>query len=275
MNPDVLQTVLETLCAGLFVSIGALLLGRKTGGDYRKPIMMFSMWWIILGIDRVIEVAVRILNHDYGIYSLNVPLYYVFWAIAPLGIYGLLYYTIFLFSGRNRLAVPLGLFYLAITVIALATIAASGAYVADANDVNLGVQVNQPGNIAYLRPLSYAFIAAVLSALILPQIAVCIALYSIYPKMSQPTQKFRLAMIATAMLLFFGSTFVATLTGRIVGADWETLSKSIYLASAVIVYAAYSPPRLLREKYGLVSIFDERESTAGSGEAASEGSGGN
>ncbi|MDD5502695.1 MAG: hypothetical protein PHH26_04430 [Candidatus Thermoplasmatota archaeon] len=262
-----LSTVLDVFSAGFFAVIGIFILGRQRRESYSRPMNLFGVWWILLGAIKAIEIFIRIMMYDYGITALNVPMYSIYWTIGPIATFCLLYYTLFLFTGHEKWRIPIIVFYAAIIIAIVAVILTSGPYVA-LDDAPF--YLNQPGNIAYAKPVPDYLALLIIGAIEVPQISVCIALYSLYRKMEKPTQKYRLVMVATSLLLIFVSGFVSFIAGKTDELAWETVYRAIYLLSAILVYVAYRPPYSIRRKYGVMSILEEKSGEKSSSANSSE-----
>lgn len=250
------STVLNTLTTIFFLTIGAMLLGRKMRSEYRLPTTMFGLWWIVLGALKSMEVISRVLLNDYGISYFNVPFEFVKWSLMPFALFALGYYTIFLFSGKTKWSIPLALLYLAVGVFLIYLMATSGPYVI-LEETTIGKTTYLPGDVAYQIKTPLYMGLMILAALIFPQLVICIALFYLYFKLDRPTQKYRILLIASSIFFWLGSSFVMSAFGTATKSTALVVQHLIELLAAVMIYLAYMPPQFIKTRYGVKSISDE------------------
>ncbi|MDD5502704.1 MAG: hypothetical protein PHH26_04475 [Candidatus Thermoplasmatota archaeon] len=263
MENQTIATIFQTLSTAMFFLIAGMFLGRKVRPEYKRPTIMFGVWWAIMGIITANSIIQRALFEE-NIFVMGISIIYVELVALSIGIFGLLYYTLFLFTGKEKLVIPLAVFYVAVAIWLVWMVYSGEPYVVKESTVIAGKEY-APGAIAYVKPIPQYMSILVLSALVLPQIIVCIALYSLYFKLDKPTQKYRVFMIATGILVWFGSGLVANAIGISSNPAWASISKLISVLAVAMVYLAYKPPYFAKKKYGLLSIDDERLNSVKSG----------
>jgi hypothetical protein len=101
-------------------------------------------------------------------------------------------------------------------------------------------------------------------AYILPVFFVSIAIASLARLTKEPSEKYRRIMVGLSLILFNGMSlvrFAINYPYGPIGPDYMIIN-AVQILSAVAILWAYYPPRFLREKYGLLSIDDERSNSA-------------
>lgn len=236
--------IIKTLTVVLFWAVAAIFLGRKVRPEYKRPTVMFGLWWLIGGLLIATGIVSTILA-EYGIY-VRIPTAYVTWALLPFALFCLLYYTLFLFTGREKWMIPLAVFYGAIIIALLVIGTVSGPYFDE-----------ETGKVEYVRSslASYAGLISVV-AVALPQIFVCIALYVLYFKLDQPTQKYRIFMIATGIFIWVFSSMIASIFNLSTIPMWPVIGSFTVMLAGLTAYLAYKPPAFIKKR-GVISIDDE------------------
>jgi len=123
-----------------------------------------------------------------------------------------------------------------------------------------------PGNVnvgrwsttlTYRAPLTGPFVVIVLALLLLPQIIGGLAYFSLYFRVSDVTQKYRVLLVSLSIVVWFLSPLFALAGGWAQQDWWQLASRFIGLAAALTILMAYLPPRWLKQRYGVISLSDE------------------
>ena len=212
----------------------------------------FTIWWYGLAATTLIGGFLSLFG-AFGLTSL--PLFvtatYVNILVICLALWGLLYYLIYLFTGNRRLLVPLAVFYMIYYVLLVYYITASIP-----GDVNVG---RWSTTLTYRVPLTGPFFVILIILLLLPQIIGGFAYFTLYFRVSDVTQKYRVLLVSSSIIVWFLSPFVA-LAGGLAQQDWwQFVSRLIGLAAALTILMAYLPPRWLKQRYGVLSLSDESQ----------------
>jgi hypothetical protein len=210
----------------------------------------FTVWWYGLAVTTLIGGLLNL----FGALGLTIlPLFvtatYINLQVICVALWGLLYYLIYLFTGNNRLLVPLTIFYMIYYVLLVYYITAS---------VPESINVDRwRTTLDYRTPLTGPLFVFLLVLLLLPQILGAFAYFTLYFRMSEVTQKYRILLVSWSIIIWFVSP-VAALAGGLAEQDWwQLLSRLIGLAAALTILLAYLPPRWLKQRYGIISLSEE------------------
>lgn len=240
------------LTALLYLYIGRVLRRRIVSEDGQLANRMFVLWWQVLGVIGLAGVAML------GVYMaglLEVWMYRTYILVVLLGIFaalwGLQFYLVFLYTGSRRSFLPLGVFYAIMAVATLALIEYMGP----------PEQLVDNGWAIETRPeppeLGLAFSLAFTLLLVGPPLVAAVAYARLYFKTKDRTARWRIALVTGSILVWFGSSVVAT--GAQVSDDltYQLASRLIGIAGALVILMAYKPPQWVRLKYGIRSIDDD------------------
>lgn len=212
----------------------------------------FTIWWYGIAATTLIGGLLSL----FGAFGLtSVPLFvtatYLNILIICLALWGLLYYLIYLFTGNRRSLVPLAVFYIIYYVLLVYYITASIP-----GHVDVG---RWSTTLIYRAPLTGPFFVIILVFLLLPQIIGGLAYFTLYFRVSDVTQKYRILLVSSSIVIWFLSPLIA-LAGGLGQQDWWQLaSRFIGLAAALTILIAYLPPRWLKQRYGIISLSDESQ----------------
>lgn len=234
--PAIATLPLVSLALSLASATVFLLVARAV---YRRPVSAdsvlarnaFVLWWSTLGLVTLISLVLQAPG-----FPATVPMFLmvtmVTLALLCVGLWGLLFYLLFLFTSRRGIALPLALAY----VLYFAFL----AYFIVAGDPASVESTKWGQELEYADPIESGPIywAAVL-LLILPPFLAAGGYLSLYWKADQPVQKRRILLVSLSILVWFGSALVGT------GADedsgvWRIVSRLIGLAAAATILYAYT-----------------------------------
>lgn len=245
------------LAAGaVYAFIGLRLAQRRVGPDAQLAATMFSAWWFGLAATTVIG-AVQSLAGAFGLLSLPlaVTLMHVNLLVICIALLGLLYYLVYLFTGKRRAIVPLTLFYVLYYPLLVYFVVASDP---------IGVEVERwRVTLDYAQDIRGPLYVAVLLLLIAPQILGAIAYLTLYVRVKERTLRYRIALVSLSIIVWFGSALAAAFTGINQNDDWQIASRAIGLAAALTILMAYYPPGFLKRRFGLTSVSEDAAPPAG------------
>lgn len=239
------------LAAAIYGYAGAVLRRREVAPDHRRAQQLFVAWWWALGAATFVG-SLAGLAAAFGVtdLSLHVGVLMVNLFLICVGLWGLLYYLLFLFTGRSWLLAPLTVFYALYFVALAALLLGAGPN---------GVQVGRwTARVTYENPLQGPTATTVLALLVFPQILGALAYFSLYFRLEDRTQRFRVALVSLSILVWFTSALLASAAGLSQQDWWQVASRLLGLAAALAVVVAYRPPRWLRERYGLGAVGESR-----------------
>jgi hypothetical protein len=210
----------------------------------------FTIWWYGLAATTLIGGLLSIFG-AFGMTSL--PLFvtatYINILVICLALWGLLYYLIYLFTGNRLLFMPLVIFYIIYYILLVYYITAS---------IPESISVERWNTtLVYRAPLTGPFFVILIILLLLPQIIGGLAYFTLYFRVTEATQKYRILLVSWSIIIWFLSPFAA-LAGGVAEQDWwQFMSRLIGLAAALTILMAYLPPRWLKQHYGIISLNDE------------------
>jgi hypothetical protein len=241
------------IAASIYSYVGWRLSKRViSSSDARLAWGSFTIWWYGLAATTLIGGFQNL----FGVVGLtSLPLFvtatYVNILVICLALWGLLYYLIYLFTGNRRLLPPLAVFYMIYYILLVYYITASIP-----GNVNVG---RWSTTLTYRVPLTGPFFVILLVFLLLPQIIGGFAYFTLYFRVTDVTQKYRVLLVSLSIIVWFLSPLIA-LSGGVAQQDWwQFASRFIGLAAALIILMAYLPPRWLKQRYGIISLSDENQ----------------
>jgi hypothetical protein len=241
------------VAASMYAYVGWRLSKRLiSSSEARLAWRSFTVWWYGLAITTLIGGFLNLFG-AFGLTSL--PLFvtatYINILVICIALWGLVYYLIYLFTGNRRLLVPLAIFYIFYYVLLVYYITAS-------IPENINVDRWRTA-VDYRAPLTGPFFVMVVVLLLLPQIIGGFAYFTLYFRVAEVTQKYRILLVSGSIIVWFLSP-IAALAGGLAQQDWWQLaSRLIGLAAALTILMAYLPPRWLKQRYGIISLLDESQ----------------
>jgi hypothetical protein len=250
MSPTQLLNQLLVIFTGALCLFIAVQLGKRkldNEGD-RLAWLAFRIWWIGLGLTTAFG-AVRVLMVVANIDSLDA---YVWQGLLNtlvlcVALWGLLFYLLYLYTGNRRWALPLGIFY----VLFYTGLVIYSFFVLKPQGVVLegGVATVQ---YAVEPALAYSFV--LITLVIAPQILATLAYFSLYFRLQDRAQKYRVLLVSISILVWFGSPVLAFGLGVSQLPWWMWVSRLLTLAAVVVIYWAYYPPTFIQRRFGVESI---------------------
>jgi hypothetical protein len=249
LQPTLLfSAILAATSASIYAYVGWRLSRRViSSSEARLAWGSFTVWWYGLAATTLIGGFLSLFG-AVGVTSL--PLFvtaaYINILISCLALWGLLYYLIYLFTGNKRGLVPLAIFYMIYYILVVYYITAGMPH-----NVNVG---RWETSLVYRAPPTGPFVAIVLAMLLLPEIIGGLAYFSLYFRVTDITQKYRVLLVSLSIIVWFLSPLIS-LAGGLTQQDWwQFVSRLIGLAPALTILMAYFPPRWLIQRYGIISL---------------------
>jgi hypothetical protein len=247
------SALLAVTAAGIYSYVGWRLSKRViSSSEARTAWQSFTIWWYGLAATTLIS---GLLNLFGAVGLTSLPLFiiatYLNILVTCIALLGLLYYLIYLFTGNRRSLLPLVIFYMIYFVLLVYYITASAPGSVNVSRWNT--------TLTYRAPITGPFIGLLIVLLLLPQIIGGLAYFSLYFRVSEVTQKYRVLLVSWSIIVWFLSPVIA-LAGGLTQQDWWQLaSRFIGLAAALTILIAYLPPRWLKQRYGIISLSDENK----------------
>lgn len=224
---------LSLASATLFLLVGRAVYRRPVSSESVRARNAFVLWWATLGLVTLIGLVLQAPGFPATVAAF-LAVTFVTLALLCVGLWGLLFYLLFLFTSRKDLAVPLAIGY----VLYFGFL----AYFIVAGDPSSVESTKWGQRLEYADPIDSGpvYWAAIL-LLILPPFLAAGAYLSLYWKVDQPTQKRRILLVSLSILVWFGSALVGTGAGSEGGPDWWRItSRLIGLAAAATILYAYT-----------------------------------
>jgi hypothetical protein len=245
-----LAAMLSIGSAIVYAIVGWRLSRREVGPEAKRAHDLFVVWWYALGGATLLGAANQFAA---GFGYTDLPLYVSFTHMSLLliciGLWGLLYYLLFLFTGRAGVLTPLTLFYIGYYVLLVYAIV-------NANPI--GLKVGRWNVTAvYERPFEGPFTTALIALLVFPQVFGAAAYFTLAFKLRDRTQRFRVTVVSLSIIAWFLSSFLASVAGLGESDAWQLASRGIGLGAALLILTAYHPPGWMRRRLHIAAVGGE------------------
>ena len=245
---------LAALSAGVYFYVGRVLLQRRPSSpETGTAWMMFVVWWFALSATTLSGAILSLLG---ALEIAGLPLYTTITLMNVLAtcvaLYGLMFYLLYLFTGNRRLFTPLTIFYVAYYTLIVYYVLASEP---------VRVTVNRWGaGLEYQNEIRGPLFLIALFLLVFPQILGSLAYFTLFFQVRTVTQKYRILLVSWSIIVWFLSSFLASISG-LSGQDWwQVVSRLIALTASLIILLAYQPPAWVKRRFGVTAIADEQAS---------------
>lgn len=248
-----LTSAIFSLVSAVVYGIVGLQLSKRVVQDSASNFAwkLFTLWWFGLAVSTLTGFIFSLLGAiGRTILPVYVALSYVNLLISCIALWGLLYYLIYLFTGNTRILVPLSAFYLFYFVLLVYYLTVSTP-----NGVEVGRWTT---SLKFLFPLTGPVIVLILLLLVLPQIFGALAYFTLFFRVEERTQKYRILLVSLSLVTWFGLALLAQAIGFAEEDWWQVASRAIGLAAAFVILMAYRPPGLIQRRLGVASILDDR-----------------
>ena len=247
------STLFSIASAAIYGYVAARLSPRTISNPgARLAWQLFGLWWYCVAATTLVGGILHLLG-AFNIVSLPffVALTYVNILLICIALWGLLYYLVYLFTGSQRFLVPLTVFYILYYILLVYLITVS-----DPARVEITRWTTQ---LVYAHPLTGPFFSLALVLLVFPQILASLAYFTLFFRVREATQRYRILLVSWCIILWFGSAFVASAAGLSQEDWWQILSRLIGLGAALGILCAYFPPEIIRRRFGIASIAEQAQ----------------
>jgi hypothetical protein len=223
-------TILSILSAVGFTLVGRSIQKRDVSARMRIGQDAFVVWWYALAFTTVLGAVGNLLALSFGPYLLLTVLALF---VLCVGLCGLLFYLVFLFTERRGLLLPMIVGYAGFFIFLLWFILAGQPD---------GLERTAWGTtLHYADPIDHgpAFVAAIV-LLLGPQVTASIGYLSLYWKVDDPMLRRRILLVSLSILAWFGSSLIGTGVDAAETDWWNLTSRLIGLAAAGTIYYAYT-----------------------------------
>lgn len=244
-------TIFSIVSAGIYFYVGHSLSRRRVVlPDARIAWTLFVVWWYA---SAGVSFTSAMLNLVGAIGLTSLPIFLTFTQLnilaACAGFYGLMYYLSYIFTGNKKVLVPLTLAYIVYYGLLM-------YYLNVSNPIGVSIDrwsVNLDYQQEAVTPL--AIFLAIL--LVFPQIIGSLAYFTLYFRVKEITQKYRVALVSWSIIIWFLSAFIASIAGLSQYDWWQILSRLIGLGATLTILLAYQPTNWIKNRFGVSSIGEE------------------
>jgi len=246
-----LGTVFSIASGGVYFYVGRSLSRRHViSSDARRAWALFVVWWYALA---GISFIGGILNLLGAIGLTSLPLFLTFTQLNLLviciALYGLMSYLVYLFTGNHKVLAPLILIY-------------AGYYAFLMYYINLSEPVSVSigrwsTTLDYQQQPTGPLVTLLLTLIVGPQIIGSLAYFSLYFRVKDTTQKYRIAVVSCSIVIWFLSSLIVSLAGLSQYDWWQVISRLIGLSAALAILMAYQPVGWIRSHLGVSAITEE------------------
>jgi hypothetical protein len=160
-----------------------------------------------------------------------------------------MYYLIYIFTGNKKVLAPLTIAYIVYYVLFMYYLNISIPVSVSINRWSVGVNYQQ-------HPTG-PFVTLMLILFVFPQIIGSLAYFTLYFRVKEPTQKYRVVLVSWSIIIWFLSSFIASISGLSQYDWWQILSRLIGLGATLTILMAYQPITWIKNRLGVSSIAEE------------------
>lgn len=241
---------LAFLCAGIYFYVGRVLSQRQqTSSGANMAWLMFVTWWFALALATLLGGILSLLG-AFGIIGL--PLYTTIfimnWLTTCIALMGLMFYLMYLYTGKTSLIWPIGIFYFLYYGMIV--------YFIEASDP-IGVTINRWNtSLEYENVIRGPLFYVTLFLLVSPQIIASLAYFVLFFRVKSKTQRYRILLVSWSIIIWFLSSFLVSISGQSQQDWWQVISRLIGLIAALTILFAYQPPSWIKRRFGVAAIAE-------------------
>jgi hypothetical protein len=243
-----MNIIFDLFSAAIFIYVG-LRLGERNISEQADRLAWAGLraLWIALGAGILLaSLSTFLALIGLAALPLHISLSLLNLLSTCIALWGLLFYLVYVYSGKQRWAWPLAGFYLAFFIALVAVSLSREA---------LSLEIGSNGaSVNYAGEINAAFGLTIILVVLLPQLIASLVYFSLVFRVKERSQKYRVVLVSTTILAWFGSALVAAFAG-LTGAEWWPFaSRLISLLVAVLIYWAYFPPRFVQRRLEIQGI---------------------
>jgi hypothetical protein len=263
--PDLtaLRLVLALLAVTVYAGVGYVVGKRQVSLSLVPANRAFQTWWYGLALISLFFPAMTLLTYaeaatGMDFFALRLFLFELILIGIVVAIGCLVYYLLYVYTGRTGVFWLVGVYHLLLLAWLLQIITLGRPFDYDPGNAAC------PSGWCYENDFAGTPTARMLSVgLLLPILLGAIAYFGLYFRVQEPEQKYRVAVVAGSLFLWFGTGLAASF---IMG-DFETaagvvervqLSQWVYwaqivaplngLVASILIFLAYRPPRWVQQR---------------------------
>lgn len=231
----------------LYFIVGRAVLDPTAPRPERVARSAFGLWWFCLAASTAKGAIQKVLAtsaiHDIAIYA---SLEYIGLAFLFVGLAGLMYYLLYLYTGRTWVIYPISIFYGLFLLVGFYVVTLQNAVGLEVGTWSVGLE--------YAHEVDALLINLLLGALILPLIGGVLLYFLLYFMVDAPVQKKRILLVGGALLFWFGTSGIAIAANLSDLALWGLVSRVIAFIAALIILYAFT---LLEKRHKGQADIDE------------------
>lgn len=238
------------LSAGVYFYVGHVLNRRRpASSEAGLAWHLFVIWWYGLAASNLSSAVLNLLG-AFGV--ANLPLFTTFTYMNLLavcvGLFGLMFYLLYLFIGNRRLLVPLIVFYVAYYFFLV-------YYIQARSPISVTVE-RWRATLEYQNEVQGPLFLIAILLLVVPQIIGSLAYFTLYFKVKTATQKYRILLVSWSIIIWFLSSLLASVSGLSQQDWWQIVSRLIGLGASLTILMAYQPPSWIKHRFGVTAIAE-------------------
>lgn len=237
----------------VFILVAVIQARRVVSPDARLARTGFTLWWGGLGVLGLYGIVSNLFldPETFTLAGYRVILY-TFIPIIFTALAGLVYYLLYLYTGKRSLVTLVAVFYAVLTVAFVLFVELQDPFVGpdpDSGESGLQYANEAPSWAGLLFSL----------ALILPPFAAAVAYFALIFRTKERTVRYRILMVSGGIVLWMGFSLLGSLTRFATGVEEQgftsqIISQILGLLAAAMVLLAYYPPPFLRRAAGLEAL---------------------
>lgn len=246
MHPSTLALgfVVPYLSGGLLMAIGEMIRRRAVASAPREALLGFAAFWYGFGATMVCygTFSLLVFLHLTDI-EIHLTLLHLLSLPLSIGLAGLVYYLLFIYTGRRGWLVP---------VLALYTLffAFNQYRYAAGPDPHLLVTPWQAGAVVGAPDGAQAGLFRIFTAVLAVPVLVAVVAYaSLLFQAKGGEQRYRIAMISGAIFLWFAVFLVGFLTSDPTASWKPLLYQGMGIPVGLLVLLGYRPPESIRRRF--------------------------
>ncbi len=241
---------------GFLALVTAIIYARVTQLIWARPIhdphavtanRLFALWWAALGALTLLGGAQSILA-SFGVrhLAIHAALTLSTIALVVVALYGLLSYLLYIYSGNPRMFIGLAIAHAAILAFYVGLIIWMTPVAVTTSTWRV--------DITYLRTAPPLVTGLASALLFIPALAGASLYGTLAFRAKEPTVRFRIVVVSTAFIFWFGASGIATLTGWTNEEAWPIIARAIALVATGLVILAYRPPPAIRKRLHVEAV---------------------
>lgn len=240
------SAVLALATGAGFAAVGWLMLRRVQPAQGGGALVTFGLFWFSAAIVWTTQGLGSLLGWT-G--HLTIPLLSALDQVSTpfycLAAAGLLYYVLYLLTGRARLLGPILAYYLVAFFLLRWRVESARRTGVVAEDWVVRFE--------YATPLQGPAYTLVVGLIAVPLLLAILAYGSLLFRVDDPAARYRIALVTAGLLAWVSTEALSYVSGFAATTAGELLRRLVALGSTLVILAAYLPPRIARERWGVTA----------------------